>query len=181
MDERRQRVLAIIEEAFRGVELGDGVSLHETVVIDDYGSSEERRAAREPDEKRDWRKLIADPELTSICGVGGLSFYDAAGLRFHLPAYLSLAVIDLDSEDTDDVMGSLMFQLTNICKYNASRFSILSLTQCQCVREVLTFLRDEYELASTELDHAIAGYWSLEPGQASEAELGAAADGGVHP
>ena len=36
-------------------------------------------------------------------GVGGLSFYDAVGLRFHLPAYLSLAVIDFDRERAGNV------------------------------------------------------------------------------
>ncbi len=176
VDERRQRVLATIEEAFRGVELGDGVSLHETVVIDNHRSSQERRAAREPDEKQDWRKLIGDPELTSICGVGGLSFYDAVGLRFHLPAYLSLAVIDFDRERAGNVMESLMFHLTVICEYNAARFSILSRAQRQSVRDALTFLQDEYALQSTELDCALAEYWSLEPGLTRRAEPDAAAD-----
>ena len=170
MEERRQRLLAAIEEAFRGVELSDGVSLHETVVIDDYGSTEERQAARERDEKQDWRKLIGAPELARIGGVGGLSFYDAAGLRFHLPAYLSLAVIDFDREDADLVLESLMFTLTHFSEYNVGRLASLSRAQRKCVREVLLFLRGEYELESAELDRAIEGYWSDEPGEPTQAE-----------
>lgn len=160
MDERRQRLLAAIDGAFCGVELGDGVSLHETVVIDGYGGFEKQQAARIPDEKKDWRKLIGDPELVRINGVGGLSFFDTAGLRFHLPAYLSLAVIDFDRQDAREVLESLMFHLTNLSDYNLSRFSVLDNTQRQCVRDVLSFLRDEYELEDVELDQAIAGFWA---------------------
>src|SRR5262245_7669952 len=142
MSERRQRLLAAIEEAFRGVQLGDGVSLHETVIIDNYGGPEARAAAREPDEKHDWRRLVGDPELVRISGVGGLSFYDAAGLRFHLPAYLSLAVIDFDRVDAGNVLESLLFHLTHFSEYNVGRLSVLDSAQRQCVQNVLTFLRD---------------------------------------
>jgi hypothetical protein len=160
MTEWRQRLLRSIEQAFAGVQLGEGVSLHETVVIDHYGGQQERRAARAPDEKHDWRKLIGDPGLAEITGVGGLSFYDAAGLHFHLPAYLSLAVTDFESVEASHVLGSLMFQLTAGCEYSLERFSVLDTAQRQCVREVLVFLRDEYELVDAELDQAIEGYWS---------------------
>ncbi len=163
MSERQKRLLRAIEEAFAGVELGDGVSLHETVVIDLYGSLEEQRAARAPDEKRDWRKLVTDPELVRINGVGGLSFYDAAGLRFHLPAYLSLAVKKFRRKYAPAVLDSLLFHLTHFCEYNLDRFSILDGSQRQCVREVLMFLRDEYDPDSAELEEAIRGYWSSSP------------------
>lgn len=169
MSERRQQLLTAIEDVFRGVELGSGISLHETVVIDNYGDSAERTAARLPDEKCDWQRLVSDPELARIAGVGGLSFYDAPGLRFHLPAYLSLAVIDFDRADAGHVLEILMFTLTHFSEYNVGRLSILSAPQRQCVRDVLAFLRAEYELESAELDEAIAGYWSCGPGAASQA------------
>jgi hypothetical protein len=160
MSEWQQRLLRAIEHAFCDVQLGDGVSLHETVAIDDYLSQKERLAARAPDEKHDWRKLVSDNELARV---NGLCFYDAAGLHFHLPAYLSLAVTDFEREEADNVLDSLMFNLTHFSEYNLARFSILDSTQRQCVREVLVFLRDEYELESAELDQAIEGYWSSDP------------------
>ena len=91
MDEQRQRLLDQIDKAFAGVELGDGVSMHESAVIDDYGTDEQRLAARTPDEKLDWRKLIDGPEMTRLfsIGNGGLCFLDAVGLRFYLPACLT--------------------------------------------------------------------------------------------
>lgn len=158
MDEPRQQLLAAIEGAFRGVELGDGVSLHETVIIDNYGGPNAQRSAREVDEKRNWRKLIRDPELVRI---GELSCYDAKGFRFHLPTYLSLAVVDFDREDAERVLDSLMYHLTHFSDYNVGRLSILDGKQRGCVRDVLAYLRAEYELESAELDEAIAGYWSL--------------------
>ncbi len=113
MTEHQRRLLRLIEEAFQGVELGDGVSLHESVVIDEYGGPEERRTARASDEKHDWRKLVRDPELIrpavgEVTG-GGMPFYDAAGLRFHLPAYLSVAVMDPHgNEDLGYVASDLL-------------------------------------------------------------------------
>lgn len=55
-----------------------------------------------------------------------------------------------------------MFTLTNFSEYNVERLLLLNRCQRECVREVLMFLRDEYELESPELDQAIAGYWSSE-------------------
>jgi putative SOS response-associated peptidase YedK len=86
MDECKQRLLDSIERAFHGVELGAGASLHEAKTIDDYGTTAQRLPARDRDEKHDWRKLIDDSELVKACRLGALSFFDAAGLKFHLPA-----------------------------------------------------------------------------------------------
>jgi len=158
MSERQNRLLQAIEQAFRGVDLGDGVSLHEADVIDDYGGTEARQAARVPDEKHDWRKLVGDPEFTRI--MSALSFYDAAGLRFHLPAYLSLAVIEPEGNNTGDMMESLLFHLTHLDEYNLERFAILDASQWMCVRNVLVYLKDVYETKDEKLDQAIQGYWS---------------------
>jgi hypothetical protein len=164
MTEHQRGLLWQIEDAFQRVELGDGVSLHETVVIDLYGSRQERRAAREPDEKHDWRKLVGDPELTRVCG---LSFYDAIGLRFHLPAYLTLAVTDPNGEDSGPVIAKLLFTLTHLPEFNRERFAILSAPQRACIREVLIYLRHVYDLPDNgpliaQLDEAIKGYWASE-------------------
>jgi len=184
MTERQRGLLRLIEEAFRGVELGDGVSLHETVVLDDYGGPEERRAARVADEKHDWRTLVGGPELirpTSMdgrtAGMGGLSFYDAAGLRFHLPAYLSVAVSDPYGEDAaGNVVADLLFFLTNfsMSQYRQEGFALLSAQQRACVRELLKYLRDLYDFPDNgpllaEIDEAIGSYWASDSNAASTA------------
>ena len=58
----RQRLLDAIERAFNEVELGEGVSLHETVVIDNHRSTQERQATRLADERHDSRQAdLATP------------------------------------------------------------------------------------------------------------------------
>ena len=152
----------MIATAFADVRLGDGVSLHETVVIDNYGTDAERAAARVDDEREDWQKLVSNPDFATIRWIGGFNFYDAEGLRFHLPAYLTLAVRDFECERCGDVLEGLMFALTSTSVYNHDRFSILTPAQRSCVREVLVYLRRTYELESKELDQAILNQWSTD-------------------
>ncbi len=94
-------VLKEIEQAFEGVTLGDGISLREAEVIDDYGSAEDRAEARARDETEDWRKI---PDEVIEAAADALCFMDPAGLRFHLPAYMHFALRrceDSDSRSTD--------------------------------------------------------------------------------
>ncbi len=163
MDEQRQRLLDQIDSAFAGVELGDGVSMHESVVIDDYGTCEQRVAARTPDEKLDWRKLIDDPELIWLFSPlnAGLCFLDATGLRFYLPACLSLGVrYPEGGEEVGDMLVSLEFCLKDLSAHSLERLAILNDAQRSCVRDVLTYFRDSRDWEDQELDQAIAGYWS---------------------
>ncbi len=161
MDERR-RLLTAIEVAFHGVELGDGVSLHETVVIDNYGGHKERQTARELDEKQDWRRLIDDPDLPRYFGIGycGLCFLDGAGVRFHLPACLFRVVRDFDDDSIGDMSESLHYMLTDLGEYNLERLAILNDVQRACVREFLVYWREMLESDAEELSRAIGGYWS---------------------
>ena len=157
MDNKSERVedlLKMIRQAFAGVVLGDGVSLRQTKVLDLYGSEEELRAAWELDEKDDWQKLIDDPELADTSCFGGLCFLDKAGLLFHLPAYLSLAV----KHPFEDVVSCLIFRCyPEYCHY----FEMLSETQRTCVYAVLSFLQEvlEDENADARLKEAIDLYW----------------------
>lgn len=162
MDERPQRLLDQIASAFAGVELGDGVSLHESAVIDNYGTDEERLAARTLDEKHDWHKVIDDPELTLLfsLGYGGLCFLDAEGFRFYLPACLSRWLQDPGGRETGNMTESLEYRLTDFSNDNLERLAILCDAQRLCVRDVFVHFRDTYERDDPELDQAIAGYWS---------------------
>ena len=161
LDERQRQLLTRIDRAFAGVTLGDGVSLHEADVIDNYGTAEERRTAREPDEKIDWRRLIDHPNLTVRFGVGysGLCFLDAAGVRFHLPACLSRAVRDFEQDGIGDMLESMFYLLTKPDEYNRGRLAVLNDEQRSCVRECLVFFREGLDWDDEELVQAIDGYW----------------------
>ena len=156
---QKEHVLHLIYESFDQVLLEDGVSLHETIEIDNYGATDKEKAQIKNDERKDWKKLIDDPELEKIHGIGGLCFYDAKGLRFHLPAYMCLTI----NKPHADVTESLMFTLTHLEAYNQERFAILTIEQRKAIKVFLTYARYntgfafEYNFAAIEA--AIRDYW----------------------
>lgn len=135
---QQEQVIQLIHQAFEEVKLEDGVSLHETIKIDNYGLTDEVLELQiKADERNNWKKLIEDPELVEVNGIGGLSFYNAKGLRFHLPAYMCLCI----NQPNTDVAYSLIFQLAHLETYNRERFSILTAEQRKAVKVFLTYIR----------------------------------------
>ena len=161
---QKEQVIQLIHQAFEQVKLEEGVSLHQTIKIDNYGETNETLESQiKADERKDWKNLIDDPELIEVNGIGGLSFYDAKGLRFHLPAYLCLTV---NTPDTD-ISESLMFHLTHLEAYNRERFSILTAEQRKAVKVFLTYVRYNtgfaFEGNFNAIEAAIRDYWSSLP------------------
>lgn len=142
MDAQKQVLFDQIESAFHGVELGDGVSLRETRVIDNYGTEEERRLAHESDETHDWHKLIDDPDLCRnlSIGMGGFHFLDAKGIRFHMPACLYLVVKDHENHATANMLECLFNLFSGKKSYNLGWLSIFNDQQRTCIRNVLIYL-----------------------------------------
>ena len=56
-----------IFEAFKGVTRDDGVSLHETPLIDLYGTKQDRELARKKDTDTDWSE-VKDEWIEENCG-----------------------------------------------------------------------------------------------------------------
>ncbi len=84
-DDARASLIAEITSAFRDVLRGDGVSLHETNILDDYGGPAARLEAREWDTDTHWWELT-DEDLYARHVY--LSYLDAESLRYYLPAYM---------------------------------------------------------------------------------------------
>jgi len=76
-----------IRNVFSRVQRTNGISLHETEVIDRYGTPSERQKARQKDIDANWWE-VRDEWIEELGGVGGLAFLDGIGLRYYLPAYL---------------------------------------------------------------------------------------------
>jgi hypothetical protein len=134
MELDEQSVIEEIERAFDGVRLGEGVSLREADVIDDYGSDAQRKKARSKDELVDWRK-ISDASIShySWC----LSFFDAEGMRFHLPAYMRFVLKHYETSHSSSIHATLY-----ALGCGGERFGLLNQAQREAVRKFLAFVAD---------------------------------------
>ena len=122
-----QQVCQAIETAFSGVTLGNGVGLTETQGLDDYADAVTLAGYRANDEKDDWHRIPV--EALNQCN-SSLSFFDAEGMRFHLPAYL---LADLHG----DYGFGITFRLTNLSDHCLTQFALLSPAQRAAVRAFL--------------------------------------------
>ncbi len=152
--EAAQQVAHLIEAAFAGVTLGSGVGLPEAQGLDDYADAETRAACRAKDEKEDWHRIPA--EALQRCN-SSLSFFDAEGMRFHLPAYL---LADLRG-DYGFGMAFCLTQTSDCGRY----FRLLSPAQRRAVRAFLLHILDDpdYEFDRPHILQALDGYWADPP------------------
>jgi hypothetical protein len=144
-------LVAETREAFAGVTLGSGVGLLEANGLDDYASEQELAEYRAKDEKLDWTAIPVE-RLNRYSG--SLSFFDAEGMRFHLPAFL-----------VADMRGLYQFELV----YSLTQ-SILIEDQCTLlaphqravVRKYLEFAvqSEEFEHDRDHIRRALEHYWA---------------------
>ncbi len=113
-----------IREAFAGVTLGEGIGLTEAQGIDDYEDKATCARLREADEKEDWSRLSA--EEVNRC-YSSLSFFDAEGMRFHLPAFLIADIHGLFDFDLPARLGPLN-------SHKAPQLALLSDAQRKVIR-----------------------------------------------
>ncbi|HEV3438252.1 MAG TPA: DUF6714 family protein [Gemmata sp.] len=150
MTSEERRVADLIIAAFRGVTLGEGVGLLQGQGLDDYADDETLKDYRSKDEKQDWTRLRVD---SLIACHSSLSFFDAEGMRFHLPAYL---LTDLEGTMTQDIL----FHLTYLGNGATSRFEMLSETQREAVRQFLLLRLDpDDSFTSPLIRAALDSYW----------------------
>jgi hypothetical protein len=141
-----------IREAFSGVTLGHGVGLQHAQGLDDYEDEETCAKWRLEDEKEDWSRISS--HRLNVCN-SSLSFFDAEGMRFHLPAHL---IADLKGE----YGFGMAFCLTHLSDYKEQQFALLTATQRKVVREYLRFILEEpdYEFERPDVERALLGFWS---------------------
>jgi len=154
MDENAAALIETIRTAFKDVALEDGIGLFEAQGLDDYKTSEECRELRQQDAKNSWEEIsVAD---LNTC-YSSLSFFDAKGMRFHLPAFL---LADIKGKYNFD----MALTLTHLSDYSRSQFSALSFDQRQAVRAYLFYIRDTelYALDRPQIERALQEYWTDE-------------------
>ena len=86
-------LLTLIENAFEGVERGEGITLHQAHVIDEYGSDEDFLAAGKLDTEERWQDI---PDSLLSENPQFHNFLDPAGFRYYLPATMSFAIRNYD-------------------------------------------------------------------------------------
>lgn len=154
----KKRVAELVRSAFKGVTLGDGVGLRHGQGLDERADEKMLAAYRALDETDDWSAIpIEDLDRYS----SSLSFLDAAGMRFHLPAYL-IASLEGRSQ-----MASIEFHLFHFGYGAETRFALLTPAQRTAVREFLLLrLADaHHEFEHPMIEEALRCFWtaSAEP------------------
>ena len=133
---QKDRLEAIIRTAFKEVQLEDGVGLWQAQGLDDYADEKTMQELIRKDEREDW-SIIPTEQL--IHCASSLSFFDAKGMRFHLPAFM---LLDISLENPlDAVTFTLGYDLEG--DYQNERFSLLNSEQIRCITY---FLEDKLEL-----------------------------------
>lgn len=154
-DADRTRLRKRIRDAFEGVTLGDGVGLFQAQGIDDHDTEEVCQSFRLGDEMDDWQRITS--EDLNKC-YSSLSFFDAAGMRFHLPAYL-LAEID------GDYKFDLTMDFIDMSDHKMKQFSLFTEQQKGAVADYLRFIQDQpgHWLDVHKIDFALESFWDIDP------------------
>jgi hypothetical protein len=154
MTDKQQYVADLIRTAFRDVTLGNGVGLLQGQAIDDFADAETIATSRKKDETKDWSR-ISISDLVNYAS--SLSFFDAEGMRFHLPAYI---IADLDGK----LKGpDVLFALTYFGYDNMSSFGSLNDLQRNAIREFLLLRLEENhddDYFRPIIEKALSDYWS---------------------
>lgn len=141
----------LIEDAFNDVTLGTGVGLSQANAIDDYKDAETIIKCRESDEKGNWHSLRPE-QLNYYCF--SLSFFDAEGMRFHLPAFMIAQI-------NGSFIHNIIFHLTELTENKRTQLSLLSPKQKSAVRSFLLHCRNskDYDFERPAINEALTLYW----------------------
>jgi hypothetical protein len=128
----RQAVEQRIRDAFAGVTLSSGVSLHQAQVIDNYGEGvTDEQFSRLPlsEETEHWDRVTFE-ELES----DNIAHLDPEGFRFYLPAFM-ISVLDAYVSSSMRVIGTLsaLYPKDHVAGYHMPRYDLLSYEQKQAV------------------------------------------------
>ncbi len=155
-------LIAEIIAAFDGVAREDGVSLREGIVMDDYGTDEQRAAARLLDTDTRWQD-VSNADLSNH--YLSLHYLDDKGFRYYLPAYL-IWDLTANTSSTHGIGSHVLFHLlmppeANLRHDWLERFSLLTPQQGKAVCSFLRFVAVYGELDDPQdAAAALADYWS---------------------
>lgn len=147
----KEKLSAKIKSAFADVTLGDGIGLFEAEAFDMCVDFSEPRKARQKDERESWQKIsVADLEWCNTA----LSFTDAEGYRFLVPAFM-LAELNSNIE-----VNTLLHLSLTRSEPNQNR-TRLSVAQIKTIIEFLElYLNDPYsDFRHEAITETLSVYW----------------------
>ena len=162
-----ERIVQAIAEAFRGVNRTGGVSLHETVSIDNYEGTAARAAAQKLDADRRWED-VPHADLAEVCGNGGMAFFDPIAWRYYLPAYMMWWLQGGEATDSlaaDEIVWTLQLPQGDknpLRGYSLERYGTLSRRQTEAVTRFLQYVAAyaEEDTAREDAARALASFWN---------------------
>lgn len=149
-----------IIKAFSTVTRENGVSLHEARAIDDYQGAQERAAARLQDTDTQWQE-IPDQWIEEYSDV--LSFFDAKGFRYYIPAYMIWSIRNYQisrSLSLDFTIYALGYD-QGLEHHRNHQFRLFNLEQAQAICRFLQFMTTYGEpwVDSGAARSALKHYW----------------------
>lgn len=145
-------LISKINEAFKDEVLGDGIGLSEANAMDDYKDKAFIEECKRNDERLNWEAISAESLNKYYCS---LSYFDAKGMRFHLPAFMN-------AEIKGEYRWGMAFALTHLSDYTKSQFELLNAKQKEAIKLFLEYLLEnpDYEFEKDSIISAIENYWS---------------------
>jgi hypothetical protein len=157
-----QVIVGEIHRAFSDVSRADGVTLHEALVIDDYGSDAERTAARELDTDCRWQDV---PDRLIEENDSVLSFMDPTGFRYYLPAYMVWSLRNYERSNTfshnHPICSLALSESGSMRQWALERFAVFNDVQARAICKFLRFMasRDELIVTADVALKALDAYW----------------------
>lgn len=165
-DETKAALIAEITAAFDGVQREDGITLHEAQALDDYRAYDDpshpaRVEARAIDKETRWQDV---PSEDIAEGYNVLSFIDAKGFRYYIPALLVwFLTSEEDSNTYDSVMHFLDEDYEEYDGLYLPHVSILNHAQSKAIAhflvyeaaEIERYFFEEIQLMTTQLEEEL--------------------------
>ena len=162
-------IIGEIRRAFGKVSRDDGVTLHEALVIDNYGSDAERSAARRLDTDCRWEDV---PDQLIQENDSALCFLDPKGFCYYLPAYMVWSLRNYETSESFSVnhpilslvlseSGSMRQLQLDLRQSQLETFAVFNDEQGKAICTFLRFMAqgDEDLVFVDEALRALDAYW----------------------
>jgi hypothetical protein len=155
-------VIELIRHAFRDASRENGVTLHEALIIDQYGSAAERSAARKLDTDHHWADV---PEQLIEANDSVLHFLDAKGLRYYLPAYMVWSLRHFQTSESfshnHPICSLHLSPSGRLRQWELDRFEVFNDEQARAICKFLRFMarQDEDIVFADEARQALHAHW----------------------